>query len=119
MAELFERYGREVVEGCFDTIITRTTETFRREILSKIPDGTYVWEDYAEHDGIDEPRLARAAHHSYQDARQAGAGLQRNESTGEGADQPRRETTPTAIFSRSGSRRSFATSPIAPSAWPS
>jgi N-methylhydantoinase B len=57
MAELFERYGRDVVEGCFDTIITRTTETFRREILSKIPDGTYVWEDYAEHDGIDEPRL--------------------------------------------------------------
>ena len=23
----------------------------------KIPDGTYVWEDYAEHDGVDEPRL--------------------------------------------------------------
>jgi N-methylhydantoinase B len=57
MTELFDRYGREVVEGCFDTIIARTTETFRREILSRIPDGTYVWEDYAEHDGIDEPRL--------------------------------------------------------------
>ena len=26
-------------------------------MLSKIPDGTYVWEDYAEHDGVDEPRL--------------------------------------------------------------
>ena len=36
---------------------TRTTETYRREILSKIPDGTYVWEDYAEHDGVDEPQL--------------------------------------------------------------
>ena len=36
---------------------TTTTETFRREILAKIPDGTYVWEDYAEHDGVDEPRL--------------------------------------------------------------
>ena len=30
---------------------------FRRELLSKIPDGTYVWEDYAEHDGVDPPRL--------------------------------------------------------------
>ena len=57
MTELFERYGRAVVEACFDTIIARTTETFRREILTKIPDGTYVWEDYAEHDGVDEPRL--------------------------------------------------------------
>ena len=57
MTELFERYGRAVVEACFDTIIARTAETFRREILTKIPDGTYVWEDYAEHDGVDEPRL--------------------------------------------------------------
>jgi len=57
VAELFARYGRDEVEACFDAIIARTTETFRREILSKIPDGTYVWEDYAEHDGVDEPRL--------------------------------------------------------------
>ena len=57
MTELFKRYGRDTVEACFDAIIDRTTETFRREILSKIPDGTYVWEDYAEHDGIDPPRL--------------------------------------------------------------
>ena len=26
-------------------------------MLAKIPDGTYVWEDYAEHDGVDPPRL--------------------------------------------------------------
>jgi N-methylhydantoinase B len=57
MAELFERYGRAQVEECFDAIIDKTTQTFRREILAKIPDGTYVWEDYAEHDGVDEPRL--------------------------------------------------------------
>jgi N-methylhydantoinase B len=56
-AELFKRYGRATVEACFDAIIAKTTETFRREILSKIPDGTYVWEDYAEHDGVDPPRL--------------------------------------------------------------
>ncbi|MEO5745291.1 MAG: hydantoinase B/oxoprolinase family protein, partial [Terracoccus sp.] len=57
LAELFERYGRAAVEASFDEILDRTTETYRREILSKIPDGTYVWEDYAEHDGVDEPRL--------------------------------------------------------------
>ncbi|HSF26721.1 MAG TPA: hydantoinase B/oxoprolinase family protein, partial [Actinomycetes bacterium] len=57
LTELFERYGLQTVEACFDAILDKTTETYRREILSKIPDGTYVWEDYAEHDGVDEPRL--------------------------------------------------------------
>jgi N-methylhydantoinase B len=57
LAELFARYGRATVEACFDAIVEKTTETFRREILAKIPDGTYVWEDYAEHDGVDPPRL--------------------------------------------------------------
>src|SRR5690606_9009322 len=36
LAELFERYGRATVEACFDAIIDKTTETYRREILSKI-----------------------------------------------------------------------------------
>src|SRR5919106_4447956 len=57
LGELFKRYGRDSVEACFDALITRTTETFKREILAKIPNGTYVWEDYAEHDGVDAPRL--------------------------------------------------------------
>jgi N-methylhydantoinase B len=57
LSELFARYGRGTVEACFDALIDKTTETYRREILAKIPDGTYVWEDYAEHDGVDEPRL--------------------------------------------------------------
>ena len=57
LAELFARYGTETVEACFDTILERTTETFRREILAKIPEGTWVWEDYAEHDGVDPPKL--------------------------------------------------------------
>jgi N-methylhydantoinase B len=57
LTELFERYGRATVEACFDALIDRTTETFRREVLSKIPDGQWVWEDYAEHDGVDEPQL--------------------------------------------------------------
>jgi N-methylhydantoinase B len=57
MAELFDRYGTATVEACFDAILETTTETFRREVLAKIPVGTYVWEDYAEHDGVDPPRL--------------------------------------------------------------
>jgi N-methylhydantoinase B len=57
LQELFDRYGRVSVESCFDAIIDRTTQTYRREILSKIPVGTWSWEDYAEHDGVDEPRL--------------------------------------------------------------
>ena len=59
IGELFERYGRVTVQACFDAIVDRTTQTYRREILAKIPDGQYVWEDYAEHDGIDPPRLHR------------------------------------------------------------
>ncbi|WP_370590263.1 hydantoinase B/oxoprolinase family protein [Tessaracoccus sp. SD287] len=57
LSDLFARYGRETVETAFDTILDNTTEIYRREILSKIPDGQYVWEDYAEHDGVAEPTL--------------------------------------------------------------
>ena len=59
LGEVFARYGRPAVEECFDAIIDLTTETFRREVLSKIPDGSYTWEDYAEHDGVDAPKLHR------------------------------------------------------------
>ncbi|MGZ4633052.1 MAG: hydantoinase B/oxoprolinase family protein, partial [Actinomycetes bacterium] len=45
LSELFARYGRETVEACFDAILEKTTATFRREILAKIPVGEYVWED--------------------------------------------------------------------------
>jgi N-methylhydantoinase B len=57
LAELFDRYGRATVEACFDAIVDKTTEAFRRELLARIPDGTWAWEDYAEHDGVDPPRL--------------------------------------------------------------
>jgi N-methylhydantoinase B len=57
LAELFERYGQEAIESCFDAIVDRTTETFRREVLARIPVGTWTWEDYAEHDGVEPPRL--------------------------------------------------------------
>src|SRR5690349_2700512 len=45
LGELFDRYGRAAVEACFDAILDATTETYRREILTKIPAGSYVWED--------------------------------------------------------------------------
>jgi N-methylhydantoinase B len=57
LGDLFDRYGRTAVEAAFQAILDATTNTYRTEILSKIPDGDYVWEDYAEHDGVDEPRL--------------------------------------------------------------
>ncbi len=57
LGELFDRYGVDTVESCFDAIIDRTTTTYRREILSQIPVGEWVWEDYAEHDGVEVPKL--------------------------------------------------------------
>ncbi|MBN9608488.1 MAG: hydantoinase [Actinobacteria bacterium 69-20] len=59
LGELFTRYGVDTVQACFDAIIENTTDIYRTEILSKIPDGSYVWEDYAEHDGVEEPKLHR------------------------------------------------------------
>src|SRR4051812_32570429 len=59
LGELFDRYGVAAVEACFEAILASSTEVYPREILSQIPDGTYVWEAYAEHDGVDEPQLHR------------------------------------------------------------
>ena len=35
LGELFDRYGVDTVESCFDAIIDRTTTTYRREILCR------------------------------------------------------------------------------------
>ena len=59
LGELFDRYGVDAVNSAFDVILSNSTEVYRREILSQSPDGTYVWEDYAEHDGVEEPQLHR------------------------------------------------------------
>jgi N-methylhydantoinase B len=59
LGELFDRYGTDTVEACFDAVIDRTTRTYRREILGRIPVGSWVWEDYAEHDGVEPPQLHR------------------------------------------------------------
>ena len=61
MAELFERFGRETVEACFQAILDKCRDIFRNELLPKIADGEYRWEDYVEHDGITDPKLHKLA----------------------------------------------------------
>ena len=57
LAGMFEKYGAETVEACFQAVLDRCADSFRREVLAKIPDGSYTFEDYIEHDGVSEPRL--------------------------------------------------------------
>ncbi len=52
-----ERYGADVLEAAFDAIVENCAQTLRRELLPKIADGVYHWEDYIENDGVDAPRL--------------------------------------------------------------
>jgi len=61
MAELFERFGTTIVEACFQAILDKCRDIYRHELLPKIADGEYAWEDYVEHDGVSEPRLHRLA----------------------------------------------------------
>src|SRR5260370_5211633 len=61
MAELFERFGVTMVEACFQAILDKCREIFRRELLPKIADGEYCWEDYVEHDGLTDPKLHKLA----------------------------------------------------------
>jgi N-methylhydantoinase B len=55
--ELCERYGADVVEAGFQALIENCTRLIREELLPKIRDGVYEWEDYVENDGVDPPRL--------------------------------------------------------------
>jgi N-methylhydantoinase B len=50
-----------MVEACFQAILDKCSNTFRDELLPKIADGEYVWEDYVEHDGVSAPRLHKLA----------------------------------------------------------
>lgn len=61
MAELFARFGRETVEACFQAILDNCANVFRDELLPKIRNGTYSWEDYVEHDGLTDPSLHKLA----------------------------------------------------------
>jgi N-methylhydantoinase B len=61
MSALFERFGRDQVEACFQAILDKCRDIYRNELLAKIEDGEYVWEDYVEHDGITDPKLHKLA----------------------------------------------------------
>jgi len=50
MEELFQRFGAQTVEACFQAIIGRCRDTFRNELMPKIADGEYRWHDYVERD---------------------------------------------------------------------
>ena len=54
---LAERYGVEILELAFEKILSNTKEIFKKEILPKIQDGVYHYEDFIEADGVDETRL--------------------------------------------------------------
>lgn len=54
---LADRYGADALETAFGRIIQNCTDTIRTELLPKIEDGVYTWEDYIECDGVDEPRM--------------------------------------------------------------
>jgi N-methylhydantoinase B len=54
---LAERYGADVIEEAFEALIAKCTRVVREELLPKIADGVYRWEDYVENDGVDEPSL--------------------------------------------------------------
>ena len=61
MAELFQRFGAATVEACFQAILDKCRDIYRHELLPKIADGEYAWEDYVEHDGVSAPRLHKLA----------------------------------------------------------
>ena len=61
MEGLFARFGRETVEACFQAILDKCRDIYRNELLPKIADGEYSWEDYVEHDGVSDPKLHKLA----------------------------------------------------------
>jgi N-methylhydantoinase B len=61
LAELFARFGTETVEACFQAILDKCRDIYVNELLPKIADGEYAWEDYVEHDGVSDPKLHRLA----------------------------------------------------------
>ncbi len=59
IVDLYRRYGKATVERCFAAVLDKCEDTVRRELLSKIPEGTYQFEDYVERDGVEPDRIHR------------------------------------------------------------
>ena len=47
-----DRYGIDALEAAYDAIINNCARTIREELLPKIADGVYTFEDYVESDGF-------------------------------------------------------------------
>lgn len=52
--DVVEQYGADVVEAAFYAIMDRCANDVQAHALPNIPDGTYVGEDFIEHDGFAE-----------------------------------------------------------------
>jgi N-methylhydantoinase B len=61
MEELFQRFGTQIVEACFQAIIEKCRNTFRDELMPKIADGEYVWHDYVEREIAGRVKLHKIA----------------------------------------------------------
>lgn len=46
--ELFERYGAETVDACFEELLERCARALREVAFPQIPDGSYPFEDFVE-----------------------------------------------------------------------
>ena len=57
LLELLDRFGRDTVFRCFDSLLDKCERTIQDELLSKIRDGTYEWEDYIESDGVEPDKV--------------------------------------------------------------
>ena len=49
------------MESCFQAILDKCRDIYRKELLPKIADGEYAWQDYVEHDGVSDPKLHKLA----------------------------------------------------------
>ncbi|KAA1052892.1 hydantoinase B/oxoprolinase family protein [Azospirillum argentinense] len=56
LTELLDEHGEDTVAAAFDAFTARA-EALMRSALSKLPDGTYSFEDYLDNDGITADRL--------------------------------------------------------------
>jgi len=59
IGELFEKYGAGSMKTAMNWAMDYSEQLMRAEI-EKIPDGTYVFEDYLDNDGIDKDRRSRS-----------------------------------------------------------
>ncbi len=51
--KLFEKYGKDTIFSCFDSL-NDYSEYRMREAIKKIPDGTYTFEDFMDNDGVED-----------------------------------------------------------------